>query len=128
MKHILLLSLFVLIFSSCSDTSTIYFDSKTQAIVSCNGMIKEIDIETPQSTVIFYGPVSGAPIYIGKQNPAYVVRIDGEEQLDYVFKLQPNTTYIVRTERGDDKGPGSLRFTTNADGIINEASKTGCSL
>jgi hypothetical protein len=128
MKQILVLGLFLLLFSSCSDTSPLYFDSKTQAIVSCNGIIKEIDIETPQSTVIFYGPVSGTPVYIGKQNPAYVVRIDGEEQSDYILKLQPNTTYIVRTERGDDKDPGSLRFTTNADGIIFKASKTNCSL
>jgi len=116
-----------LVLCSCkSKHPVLYFDTHTKAIASCTDTIKEIDLETPQSTVIIRGPVYHKPFYIGKINPGFTVFIDGELQDQYILQLQPNTSYIVRSEKGGDDGEGALIFSTDKDGSILGASKTSC--
>lgn len=104
----------------------LYFDVHTKAIASCTDTIKEIDIETPQSTIVVKGPIYHKPFYIGMVNPGFTILIDGELQDQYILRLQPNTSYIARSEKGDDDGQGAVTFSTDKDGAILSASKTSC--
>ncbi len=125
MKIILFVGLCLFI-GGCNTNNSLYYDLKQQAIVSCSGTFREVDIETPQSMVIIKGPINSKPFYIYKPNPDYSITIDGEDQFGHFPAMQSNTTYILRIDRGPDSGPGSLTLSTDSNGIIVSASKTQC--
>ncbi|WP_448699682.1 hypothetical protein ACFGVR_21620 [Mucilaginibacter sp. AW1-3] len=126
MKLLLLLGIGCFFLCSCNKYNTIYFDLKDRAIVSCSDTIKEIDIETPQSTIKILGHGYRKPFYINRLNPDYTISIDGELQSGYIITLQPNTTYIVKSQNGFDQGPSALDFSTDDKGRVVSASKTWC--
>jgi hypothetical protein len=109
---------------SCAAKDTIYYDFQSQAIVSCSGTIKWMEIEAPSVTIVIKG--AGRQVYLNKQNPGCVVTLDNEQQTGYVFRSQPNATYVVRTEKGVDTGAGALTFRTDGNGKIAKASRSYC--